>query len=162
MPSQLAYLFRLNGFGESAFCSAMENVIRIVAALILRADGLALVVRKRGTSAFMQAGGKIEPGETPQAALVRELSEELNLTVSADILIPMGNFEAPAANEPGHKVVADVFRIDIDDREIVAAAEIEEIRWTSPSDPSGIKLAPLTEHELFPALLASAAGTIDR
>ncbi|WP_348530060.1 hypothetical protein [Mesorhizobium sp. NFR06] len=30
-------------------------------------------MRKRGTSSFMQAGGKIEPGELPAVALAREL-----------------------------------------------------------------------------------------
>lgn len=133
----------------------MEKTIRIVAALILRADGMALVVRKRGTSAFMQAGGKIEPGETSQTALIRELAEELELNVAADALVAMGQFEAPAANEPGHKVVADVFRLDLDHRPIEASAEIEEIRWISPADPGDIVLAPLTLNEIFPALLAA-------
>lgn len=134
----------------------MEKIIRIVAALIIRADGMALVVRKRGTSAFMQAGGKLEPGETPQAALLRELQEELDLVVDTGALVPFGHFEAPAANEPGHVVVADVFRIDIGDQEISAAAEIEEIRWISPSAPGDIILAPLTSEWIFPSFLAPA------
>ncbi len=132
----------------------MEKTIRIVAALILRPDGLALVVRKRGTTAFMQAGGKIEPGETAEAALARELYEELTLTVPVDAFIAMGQFEAPAANEPGHKVVADVFRIDLDNRPIAPAAEIEEIRWILPAEPGNVVLAPLTANEIFPAYLA--------
>ncbi len=136
----------------------MEKTIRIVAALILSPDGMALVVRKRGTSAFMQAGGKIEPGETSQAALLRELAEELELNIAADALVAMGQFEAPAANEPGYKVVADVFRIDVDHRPIEASAEIEEIRWISPADPGDMVLAPLTLNEIFPALLAGMEG----
>ena len=34
-------------------------------------------------------GGKIETGETPERALVRELSEELDITVSEDHLEPI-------------------------------------------------------------------------
>ncbi|WP_246674460.1 MULTISPECIES: NUDIX domain-containing protein [unclassified Mesorhizobium] len=38
-------------------------------------------MRKRGTSAFTQPGGKIEPREAPLNALVRELREELGLAI---------------------------------------------------------------------------------
>ncbi|MBB4242699.1 MULTISPECIES: NUDIX domain-containing protein [Rhizobium] len=53
----------------------MAKTIRIAAALVLRPDGKTLLVRKRGTIAFMQPGGKIEPRETAEAAVVRELSK---------------------------------------------------------------------------------------
>jgi 8-oxo-dGTP pyrophosphatase MutT (NUDIX family) len=48
--------------------------LRIAAALLIREDGHTLLVRKRGTTSFMQPGGKIDPGETAQRALVRELN----------------------------------------------------------------------------------------
>jgi len=47
-----------------------ESVISIVAALV-RDDGRALLVRKRGTSAFMQPGGTRDAGESDVAALSR-------------------------------------------------------------------------------------------
>lgn len=50
-------------------------MIRISAAVIVDAEGRILVVRKRGTTAFMQPGGKIDPGETALAAVRRELVE---------------------------------------------------------------------------------------
>ena len=49
-----------------------EKIISIVAALIRDADGRVLLVRKRGTSAFMQPGGKRDAGESDVAALARE------------------------------------------------------------------------------------------
>ncbi|KGE76866.1 NUDIX domain-containing protein, partial [Halomonas salina] len=52
-------------------------ILHIAAALIEDAEGRLLLVRKRGTEAFMQAGGKIEPDESPDEALARELEEEL-------------------------------------------------------------------------------------
>jgi 8-oxo-dGTP pyrophosphatase MutT (NUDIX family) len=49
--------------------------IRIAAGLIVDHAGRVLLVRKRGTQTFMQAGGKIEPHESPVEALARELEE---------------------------------------------------------------------------------------
>jgi 8-oxo-dGTP diphosphatase len=34
-------------------------------------------------------GGKIEPGESPENALIREIKEELNITLSKDSLVPL-------------------------------------------------------------------------
>ncbi|WP_245449171.1 NUDIX domain-containing protein [Ensifer sp. NM-2] len=42
----------------------------------MNAAGNTLLVRKRGTRSFMQAGGKIEAGETPREALSRELASK--------------------------------------------------------------------------------------
>lgn len=128
----------------------MAKTIRIAAALLLRPDGDTLLVRKRGTTAFMQPGGKIEPQEAPEQALARELFEELGLAVETEALTFLGKFQAPAANEPDHIVVADVFRFEVGDIEIRATAEIEEIRWVSPLRPGNLPMAPLTEHHILP------------
>ena len=45
-----------------------NNVISVVAALIRDEDGRVLLVRKRGTAAFMQPGGKRDPGESDIAS----------------------------------------------------------------------------------------------
>ena len=58
----------------------MTKTIRIAAALIDDGEGRVFLVRKRGTAAFMQPGGKIDPGETAFQALARELTEELRFT----------------------------------------------------------------------------------
>lgn len=128
----------------------MTKTIRISAALVLRDDGYVLLVRKRGTLAFMQPGGKIEPGETPEEALIRELSEEVGLIAPMTGLEFLGQFQAPAANEPDHIVVADVFLLHVRNEAITATAEIAEIRWISPAKPGDILMAPLTEHHILP------------
>ena len=128
----------------------MMKTIRIAAALLLRPDGDLLLVRKRGTAAFMQPGGKIEPEEAPEQTLIRELFEELRLVVTTEELVFLGKFQASAANEPEHIVVADLFRLHVGNIEITPAAEIEEIRWVSPQDPGDIAMAPLTEHHVLP------------
>ncbi|NVN44708.1 NUDIX domain-containing protein [Asaia siamensis] len=124
-------------------------VIHIAAALLHDGAGHLLLVRKQGTAAFMQPGGKIEPGETPCAALLRELDEELGLQASAEACRFLKRIEAPAVNEPGHTVRADLFALRWTGA-IKVAAEIAEARWVTPDDALSLSLAPLTRDCVLP------------
>ncbi len=119
--------------------------ILVYAAVITDSSGRLLLVRKAGTTAFMQPGGKPEPGETPGETLVRELEEELGLRIDPAALGSLGRFTASAANEPGFLVVADVFTVDIGTQHPVAAAEIAELRWADASSAAAdeLEVAPL-------------------
>lgn len=125
------------------------NVIQIAAALLIGADGRTLLVRKRGTTAFMQPGGKIEPGEPAVEALARELEEELGLVIDPAQAGYLGTFSATAANEPGFEVRCELFevRIDVD---VVPAAEIEEVVWIGADSHPELPLAPLTRDSILP------------
>ncbi|MDX8530111.1 NUDIX domain-containing protein [Mesorhizobium sp. VK25A] len=125
------------------------RTIRIAAAVIRDDGGRLLLVRKRGTSTFMQAGGKIEPGELPAVALARELREELGIAVDPAAAFHLGSFSAPAANEPDAHVEAELFELSITG-EPIAAAEIEEMMWLDPEAAAGIELAPLTATFVLP------------
>lgn len=124
-------------------------LIRIAAALLIRADGKTLLVRKRGTTAFMQPGGKIEAHELPVHALARELEEELGLEIDSAQATFLGQFSAPAANEPGFIVQAEIFQLMIDS-EVSPAAEIEEVLWVDPATDPAVELAPLTRDLILP------------
>ncbi|MFK3891032.1 (deoxy)nucleoside triphosphate pyrophosphohydrolase [Sphingomonas sp. NPDC079357] len=66
----------------------------VVAAALVDADGRCLMQQrprdKRHGGLWEFPGGKVEPGEHPAAALVRELDEELAIGVAVDALMPLG------------------------------------------------------------------------
>jgi 8-oxo-dGTP pyrophosphatase MutT (NUDIX family) len=127
----------------------MLGTIRIAAALIDDGQGRIFLVRKRGTAAFMQAGGKIETGETPLGALVRELMEELRFAPPQGAADFLGDFSAPAANEPGQFVRASLFHIRCN-RYFSVAAELEEAIWVSIGEAAELNLAPFTRAYVLP------------
>ena len=61
------------------------GIVRVAAAVILRPDGQVLLAQRPAGKAYAGywefPGGKLEPGESPRAALDRELHEELGLRV---------------------------------------------------------------------------------
>lgn len=127
----------------------MTDLISIAAALLLDLEGRTLLVRTRNTAFFMQPGGKIDAGEQPVEALVRELQEELGLPISPDQAHFLGTHTAPAANEPGHQVQCALFRVTID-VSVHPAAEIEEVQWVDAGGASALQLAPLTRDWVLP------------
>jgi len=69
------------------------RVVLVAAVALIDADGRVLLTR-RPTGKPMAGlwefpGGKIEPGETPEAALIRELHEELAIETWASCLAPL-------------------------------------------------------------------------
>lgn len=124
--------------------------IHVSAAVIVDDDGRVLVVRKQGTVRFMQPGGKPESGESPAQTLVRELHEELGLEIDEADLQPLGTFISEAANEPGHRVIAEAFSVSIDPRTASVRAELAELRWITPGDAATLPLAPLSVEHLLP------------
>jgi 8-oxo-dGTP pyrophosphatase MutT (NUDIX family) len=127
----------------------MSETICIAAALIDDGRGRVFLVRKRGTLAFMQAGGKIDPGETPFEALARELEEELSFSPVEEEVRFLGTFDAEAANEPGQLLQASLFHLRAN-RSFSIAAELEESIWVSIPDARELQLAPFTRDHVLP------------
>lgn len=132
------------------------TILDIAAACLIDADNRLLLVRKRNTRAFMLPGGKREPGESAHEALRRELQEELELSLPAEALSPLGSFRAAAANEPDTWVEAQVFVARLE-QPVAPAAELEELAWLAPGQPLPDTLAPLLREQVLPALAAHPA-----
>lgn len=123
------------------------RVISVSAVVLTRPDGALVTVRKRGTDRFMLPGGKWEPGESPLDCAVREVREELGVALDADGATPLGRYETATANEPGFRLVSEVFLAGCDGV-AAPAAEIAELRWI---DTAGIrKLAAMPEDDCAP------------
>jgi len=144
-----AYVPQLSGAYASAPPPKRQTVLRVAAAIITDSAGRTLLVRKRGTTAFMQAGGKIEAGESALKALVRELGEEIGLEIDLDATEYLGSFRAVAPNEVDTVIRAEIFAMTTD-LTITPGAEIEQVIWIETDDPFGIELAPLTRDTVLP------------
>lgn len=125
------------------------RLIRIVAAVVMGDAGRTLLVRKRGTAAFMQPGGKPAEGETDITALEREIVEELGCRLEHSTCRSLGRFTAPAANEPGWTVEAELFSARLLG-EIRLDSEIEEAIWIDPDEEPALEFAPLTRRHALP------------
>jgi 8-oxo-dGTP diphosphatase len=67
-------------------------ILLVAAAALIDADGRVLICQrpegKQLAGLWEFPGGKVEPGETPEACLIRELDEELGIKVTGACLAP--------------------------------------------------------------------------
>ncbi len=71
----------------------MSKLVLVAACALVDTDGRVLIARrpdgKPMAGLWEFPGGKIEDGERPEQTLIRELKEELGITVSEDCLAPL-------------------------------------------------------------------------
>lgn len=129
-------------------------ILDLAAVCLLRGRSC-LNVRKAGTDHVILPGGKIEAGETPVQAAVREASEEVRLELDPDALDHLGTFDAAPANDDADGIRCAVFVRGWDESwpHPTPDHEIVEYEWTPldrcADDP---RQAPLLVDSVIPAL----------
>jgi 8-oxo-dGTP diphosphatase len=106
------------------------KTIRVVAAIIR--ENNKIFATQRGYGDFKDGwefpGGKIEPGETPQEALIREIKEELDTDIEVGGLIDTIEYDYPQFH-----LSMDCFWCSVTSGDLVLK-EHEAARWLSKTE----------------------------
>ena len=126
------------------------DTTEIIARAIIRRDGQLLLVRQRSKSWSFLPGGHVEPGERVEAALVRELAEEL--AAEAKVAGFVGAVEHGYIEDGStHHEINLVFEASIDTAEPDSQEDHLEFHW--------LPLSELTDTDVRPHALKNALVT---
>ena len=119
--------------GERAETTGGKPIVLVAAAALIDADGRVLLTRRPPGKAMAGLwefpGGKVDPGETPEHALVRELKEELGIDTRGSCLAPVAF--ASHAYADCH-LLMPLFACRVW-RGAPAALEGQELKWVRPA-----------------------------
>lgn len=123
----------------------MTTVILVAACVLLDGDGRLLIAKRpvgRPLAGLWEfPGGKVEGGETPEGALVRELAEELGIGVVVGDLAPL-TFASHAY--PDFHLLMPLY-LCRRWRGTVAAHEGQELEWVRPEELAAYAMPPADE-----------------
>jgi 8-oxo-dGTP diphosphatase len=115
--------------------------IRVVAAVVWDGPRLLLTQRAPGGALGLQwefPGGKLEPGETAEEAVVREVREELGVNAT-----PIERLHAVQHDYAhGTRVEIEFVHCTLDSHAFTLSAEVNDARW---QEPAGIDLSVVLE-----------------
>ena len=118
------------------------NMILVVACALVDGDGRVLVAErpagKNMAGLWEFPGGKVEADETPEAALIRELKEELSIDVTAACLAPL-SFASHAYDD--FHLLMPLYVCRKWDGQIVPR-ERQNTKWLRPRDLFDLPMPP--------------------
>ena len=129
------------------------KTIEVVAAIIRRADKLFATQRGYGPwKDFWEfPGGKVEPGETPEQALVREIREELDTEIRVDRFLTTVDWDYPEFHLTMHCYICSLLS------ESIHLNEHEAARWLDYVQLRSVGWVP-ADMQLLPRLAAELLG----
>ncbi|QQT26611.1 NUDIX hydrolase [Sphingobacterium spiritivorum] len=98
------------------------------AGLVIVKEDSVLLAFSKNKKAWYLPGGKVDPGETAQQALIREIEEELNVSLDPDHIQYYKHIQAPAYGEDQLMMEQECF-IYHSDIHPKASQEIEEVSY---------------------------------
>lgn len=113
--------------------------MKLAVALIYKENCILALKKKKNSSHFILPGGKIEKGEENFEALIRELNEELQITINKEQLTFLGKVKSIAQFE-NLPLEADVFTVNYQGK-ITVSNEIESFSWLNIDNIDRTKLA---------------------
>ena len=124
----------------------MQKQISLVVACALVDEDNRVLIARRPEDKHMGGlwefpGGKVEPGELPEEALIRELGEELGIDVTESCLAPL-TFASHGYD--GFHLLMPLYVCRQWDGE-VEARDGQELAWVRPNRLSGYDMPPADE-----------------
>lgn len=121
-----------------------RRLLLVAAAALIDSSGRVLITQrpqhKQLGGLWEFPGGKVELGEAPEAALVRELREELDLTVEPDALDP---FAFASHAYPDFHLLMPLYVIERWQGEVkLDANAAQAMQWVAPSALRNIEMPP--------------------
>ena len=120
----------------------MNKIVLVVACALVDVDGRVLICKRpHGKSLaglWEFPGGKVEAGETPEAALIREMDEELGITITQSCLAPF--VFASHTYETFHLMMP--LYLCRRWSGVVVAKEHEALAWVKPNALSNYEMPP--------------------
>ena len=114
----------------------------VVAVALIDTDGRVLVQQRPAGRAMAGLwefpGGKVERGETPERALIRELAEELGIDTDHACLAPAGF----ASESLGARHLVLLLYVCRKWRGIPCALDASALRWVRPVELHGLDMPP--------------------